>query len=93
MEFVSYRISEGERLLIALLALSLGAMERGLTLSVTWHSAGAAVASFLNAHFTITKLSPSARVAEMFECYTATFLGAADIDRSIPDVSSSCLNS
>jgi hypothetical protein len=70
---------EAVRLLITPLASSLSAMERGSTLLFTGHSAGAAIASLLYAHITTTKVSPLAKVAEMFECLHCIVFGAPPI--------------
>jgi hypothetical protein len=54
-------------------------MERGSTLLLTGHSAGAAIASLLYAHVTTTEVSGLARVVGMFECLHCIVFGAPPI--------------
>lgn len=70
---------EAVRLLIDPLALRLGAVEKGSTLLLTGHSAGAAIASLLYTHIATTKISSLAKVTERFENVHCILFGAPPI--------------
>ncbi|OAL42836.1 hypothetical protein IQ07DRAFT_606390 [Pyrenochaeta sp. DS3sAY3a] len=70
---------ETVRLLIDPLALSLSAVENGVTLLFTGHSAGAAIASLLYAHVRTTKVSSLAQVVARFESVHCIVFGAPPI--------------
>jgi hypothetical protein len=54
-------------------------MDRGSTLLLTGHSAGAAIASLLYAHMTTANGSPLVNVAAMFQCLKCIVFGAPPI--------------
>ncbi|OAL42586.1 hypothetical protein IQ07DRAFT_669205 [Pyrenochaeta sp. DS3sAY3a] len=70
---------ETVRLLIDPLALSLSAVENGVTLLFTGHSAGAAIASLLYAHVRTTEVSSLAQVVARFESVHCIVFGAPPI--------------